>query len=351
MEVVVIALLGDLVVDHLLGHFLEVHVERGVDAVAVPIVRRDLVLAVQGAQDVVDKVRREEFVRRRVNRQLGRVRRRGLRGGDVVLVDHRLQHLGLTALRLKRIDDGVIGGGRLRQADQHRGLGQGQVVRVAVKVAAGGGLDPVRLAAVIDGVQVHLEDGRLAVGLVQLEREDGLLHLSLQCGRRVGPDEDLLHQLLADGATALTDPVMQVVIDGGAGDAADVDPAVLVEAMVLDCDGGVDHIGGDVAERNHDSPVPRLADVGQQNAVPVVDQHVLSKRIRGQPPDRRKVPHSLGRDGRHRYQRQCEDPQERDQEYPAHRHSAALAPGKQVVSAVAVPVPATVAPSHTFNSP
>ena len=156
---------------------------------------------------------------------------------------------------------------------------------IRLEVAAGGGLDPVRLASVEDGVEVHLEDLVLAVLAVQLDRQDRFLQLALDVGRRIRSDVDLLDQLLADGAAALLDPMVLVVGDRGADDAAHVDATVRVEGAVLGGEGCLHDPGRDVVERHDDSMVALLPDVGEQLAMAVVDQGVLLELVRGQAAD------------------------------------------------------------------
>src|ERR1700694_6125471 len=103
---------------------------------------------------------------------------------------------------------------------------------VRLKVAARGGLDPVGLTAVEDGVEVHLEDLVLAVFAVQLDGEDRFLELALDVRWGIRSDVDLLDELLTDGAATLLDLVVLIVRNGGAPDAAAVDAAVGVERAI-----------------------------------------------------------------------------------------------------------------------
>ena len=169
---------------------------------------------------------------------------------------------------------------------------------VGLEVAACGCLDPVGLAAIEDGVEVHLEDLVLAVLTVELNREDGFFELSLDIGGGVGSDVDLLDQLLADGAATLLDLVVLIVGDGGADDAAEVDAAVRVERAVLGGERRLHHPWGDIVERHDDPVVAGLADVGQQGAVAIVDQGVLLHLVGGKPANGRQGTHGLRRDRR-----------------------------------------------------
>src|SRR5437588_1398204 len=109
-------------------------------------------------------------------------------------------------------------------------------MRGRVEKAAGSGLDAVALAAVVDGVEIHLENLRLRVAPIEVDGEHRLLDLALNGGGWMGTDEHLLDQLLADRAPALTDLMARVVGHGGARDAAQVDAVIRPEGAVLDGD-------------------------------------------------------------------------------------------------------------------
>src|ERR1700736_5481795 len=104
-------------------------------------------------------------------------------------------------------------------------------------------LGAVALTAVVDGVEVKLEDLVLRIATVEVDGEHRLANLSLDGRRGIRADEHLLDQLLTDRAAPLGDVVMRVVGDRGARDAAEIDPAVLVKGFVLDGDGRLPDVG------------------------------------------------------------------------------------------------------------
>ena len=161
----------------------------------------------------------------------------GLR--DDALVEHRLQHLGATVTGRLRVDERVVAARRLRQSGQQRGLRDRQVGRPAAEVDLRGGLRAVREVAVRDGVEVLLEDPLLGVLLLELLGHQRLVQLALQ--RHLARDlrEDVADQLLGQRGAALLDLAGLEVLDGGAADGLPVDAVVLVEAAVLDRDGGL----------------------------------------------------------------------------------------------------------------
>ena len=92
---------------------------------------------------------------------------------------------------------------------------------------------------------------------------------------RIWADEQLLDELLADRAATLLDAMVRIVGERRPDDGTEVDAAIRVEGMVLDGDRGIDDVGRDVAERNHDAVIALVADIGKEVAAPVEDQHVL----------------------------------------------------------------------------
>ena len=107
-------------------------------------------------------------------------------------------------------------------------------------------LDPVGAVAEVDRVQVRLQDPLLRPGLraLELPRVGGLAHLAGD--RLLVAVERVLDELLRDRRAALDDALAANVRDERAADATEVDPVVLPEAPVLDCDDRVPHRVGDL---------------------------------------------------------------------------------------------------------
>src|SRR5207253_326178 len=84
--------------------------------------------------------------------------------------------------------------------------------------------------------------------------------------------------------------------------------------LVFDRDRRLADEGGDVVEGDDDAMIAVVADVVDQRAVPVEDQHVLLEAAGGEAVDRRQVADRLGGEGRHRHQRQSEKQQRTDQD-------------------------------------
>src|SRR5262249_9891414 len=120
----------------------------------------------------------------------------------------------------------VVGGRRLRQPGQHGRLLQVQAPSPPREVRLRRGLDAVRMVAVVDVVQVGGQDALLRPGLVQLDRQAGLLDLAREraLSRR---DVEQAHQLLRDRRAALDDPARTDVRPQRAGDALVVNAPML----------------------------------------------------------------------------------------------------------------------------
>ena len=161
-------------------------------------------------------------------------------GADVALLLHRPQHLVAALGRRRRVEEGVVFGGRLRQAGDQRRLGQVEVLGRLAEVGLRRRLGPDRGLPfdrpVGGGVEVGGEDPVLVVRFLELLGEVGFDQLALD--RVFGVlDVEVADQLLGDRRGALDRLAAgEDVLPGGAGDAFGVDRAVLVEVLVLDRD-------------------------------------------------------------------------------------------------------------------
>ena len=144
----------------------------------------------------------------------------------------------------------------LCDAGEDRRLGQRQVLDVLVEVLFRCGLHAVGSGAEIDRVQVVFQNQVLIFKLLlELHREILLLELALDpVDQRLllGPCREyvVLEELLRNRRSALREPAS--VLDAGddrAENALRVDAAVLVEALILDCDDCMLQGHRDIVER------------------------------------------------------------------------------------------------------
>ena len=125
------------------------------------------------------------------------------------------------------------------------------------KVEPGGLAHPVdcRGAALaeIDLVEIALEDRLLLVTGLHDQRHRGFLELALETAFR--GQEEVLDQLLRQCAAALANPTGAEVDPQGPDDAAEIDPAVREEALILDGEDRVDQV---LRHTSHANQLPLL---------------------------------------------------------------------------------------------
>ena len=92
--------------------------------------------------------------------------------------DHRHQHLFLTSASCTRVRDRIVGSGCLDQPREQTRLREVQPRGRASEVTPSGGCDPDRSLTEVGGVQVGVQDLRLAVGAFDLDRQRGILCLA-----------------------------------------------------------------------------------------------------------------------------------------------------------------------------
>ena len=166
------------------------------------------------------------------------------------------------------------------------------------EVGLGRGLDPVGALAEIHRVQVVGEDLVLREPMLHLQGERGLVDLAAEVLGIAGVE--VLHELLGDRRAALDHATVRDVDREGACERVRVDPAVVVEAAVLDRDGGVTDrlrhlIGGE------DDAVLGRVQVGDERPVARVDRRRLGERTLPLLVESGKVARA-GQEGEHREQ-------------------------------------------------
>src|SRR6266700_1616264 len=197
--------------------------------------------------------------------------------------------------------------GPFHEPSEQRALLELEIIGRFSKIAARPQLDAPRAAAEIDGIEIELEDFRLAERALDPRRHDHLADLALV--GEVIAHQQVLHDLLGDGRAALRPPGLGEAIDEGADQAALVDPVVLVEAFVLGREEGFLHVLGDIGERNPHSALVLLEDFGERPTVAVEEDagtwklHAFELGMVGQVSCRLvvEIDHVGEVDGRHRY--------------------------------------------------
>jgi hypothetical protein len=310
----------------LLGRGLQVRVDRRLDPQAA--LERELG-ALLAAAELVDDLLLDPGGEVRVLRVLfreGQVVARGQRLGLLGLIE-RLRQVPLLrhpkkdevapALGGDRMQGGVERARRRDDRGQQRGLMRQQdrgaarlvlpapaVVVVEGEVRLRRRLDPVGAVAEVDRVEVVAEDPLLGPLAREVVGERGLAQL-LEDGAVVLGGERDLHELLRDRRRALDRAAGRDVLQGRSADAAEIDPAVGVEAVVLDRDDRVLHDRSDLTLGQVD---PALV-AGQRAdlATAGVDDH---RRLVGRLLERRQV----RRDGHEHPEQRGDDGQDAEEE-------------------------------------
>ena len=196
--------------------------------------------------------------------------------GDVAGKQHAVEHLVATSHRGLGVLGGIEVRRGLRQAHEQRGLGERELGGALVEVGDARGLDAVGAMAVVDGVEVHHEDLVLGEHLLHLDRDVGLAHLAAEGVVKLLVGEDrVANELLRDGGGAFGAACQ--VGEHRADDALRVDAVVLVEADVLDVDGGVDDPLRDLVHR--DGATVLQVVLGDLVAVGVIERRGLCDQI------------------------------------------------------------------------
>ena len=190
----------------------------------------------------------------------------GIGGLDEAGLRHAVDHPVAALDGALALAERIVVVRRLRQRREISDFRDGELVDRLVEVDERGGGDAVGAQTEIDLVQVQLDDLVLRVGALDLERQQRFLDLTGE--RDLVGQKEVLGDLLRDGRGALRPAVRAEVlrvVDRGACDAGEVQPAVLVEVLVLGREEAVDH---QLRHRLDRDVKPALARVfGDQRAV------------------------------------------------------------------------------------
>ncbi len=154
-------------------------------------------------------------------------------------------------------------GRRFEQTGDDRRFVEGDLAGGLAEIAMRRSIDAIGAGAEIDAVEIDLE--QLLLGEFVLEPECELHLLDLAPEGPLGREEEILGELLRDGAAALDDMAGTHVDDGGAEQTEEIDAEMAVEAPILRGDDRVGQIFRHVAHA--DGVAKEIAVGGQQSAV------------------------------------------------------------------------------------
>ena len=168
-------------------------------------------------------------------------------GGDVAVLDHAVDHVVAARDRLVAAAERIVIVRTLGQRGEVGGLGDRQLVDRLVEIEQRRGGDAVGAEAEIDLVEIEFENLVLRIGPLDAQREQRFLDLA--GNRQLARQQEVFRHLLGDGRGALRPAAGAVVLhieQRGARDAVEVEPAVLVEVLVL---GGEERIDDEFRHR------------------------------------------------------------------------------------------------------
>ncbi len=182
----------------------------------------------------------------------------------LLALDHLRQH-GIAALHgALGVEHRVVVAGALEHADQRGALQQVELVGRFVEIGARRHLDADGVVEKGHGVEVGLEDFRLGIEGLDLQRGDGFLELAGEGGGAADfLRVQVARQLLRQGGAAL--PAARKSAQSGGTGAPPVQAVVLIKAMVFGGDQGHNDGGCDLVQR-HPGAVGPL-ELSQQLAV------------------------------------------------------------------------------------
>ena len=180
---------------------------------------------------------------------------------DIARLPHPSQHDGATLEGEIGIDQRRVHRGRRRQAGDHGGLREGELVGGFGVIHPGGIGHAIGTGAEIHEIEVLLEDLLLAELALDLAGQGGLLDLAQQ--RAVLVEIDGARQLLGDGAGPLLHRTLLQVAEDGAADAHGVYAVVLIKAAIL---GGHEGLLDQLRHLAARQPVPRGGPVLEDHA-------------------------------------------------------------------------------------
>ena len=178
---------------------------------------------------------------------------------DVALVVHLLEDDLLPVLVGLGVEIGVVGAGVVGDADDAGTFRRRQLALVLAEILQGGGLDAVAAVAEKDRVEIPFDDLLFCIGLFQLQGAEDLRQLALD--GEVVVVGHVFQQLLGEGGAA--EHVVRVAEEHGVESAEGAEPVhavVVIEAVVLDGDGGLLEPGVQVFVVH---PLPVTLEAGQ----------------------------------------------------------------------------------------
>ena len=221
-------------------------------------------LAIQADQlaaDFFGEIGGRVIFRLRAFAQFDRVQLRvsGHGGGEKAFRHHPIDHPVATRPRAERIAFGMVVVRSFRQRAEKGDLSDRQLLQRLVEIVQRCGGDAIGPAAEIDFIQIQFENLVLRESLVDPVGEDSLLDLPFD--RNLICQQEVLRDLLGDGRRADQPFAFAVILqirDDRPDDPGEIDPVMLIEALIFRGDERLLHPFGDHVDRNVEPPLGRI---------------------------------------------------------------------------------------------
>lgn len=166
--------------------------------------------------------------------------------GDVAILHHPAQDVGLTLPGPLITGIRIITGGRLGQSGQERGFGKFKIPRSFSEINLRGRFNPISAVAKINMIEIEIQNFLFRKGTVDLIGQDGFLDFAAVTFFR-GQIEGL-GDLLRNGAAPLDNPSGPEISEKGPGNALHVKTAVFKKPGIFSGQKGFDDQGWDFLE-------------------------------------------------------------------------------------------------------
>jgi hypothetical protein len=199
--------------------------------------------------------------------------------------EHSFQDVLLAHLRAFRIDDRVVRGGRFRQAGEHGGFGERDVLQVLAEIDPRGARESIGALSQINLVHVDLENLVFRQRALDLVGEQHFVDLA-----GVGlfaRQEEISRDLHGDRAGTLGRVAVRQRHRAGAKDTGQVDTAVIVETRVFNGEYRLLEVIRHVLN-THDA-APFFAEFADQHVICRVDPQRHFRAIVGERFERRQI--------------------------------------------------------------
>ena len=154
--------------------------------------------------------------------------------GDIAVFQHLIQHQITAPDVVIRITHRIVGVGGVNNSYQRSTFGQRQLRNVFAEEIVGRRLDTAAIVGEIHDVEVHLQNLFFTLVLIQIDRAENLLNLTLDAHLIVAGQ--VLDQLLSNGRRTSYILKSEEEVENRLARTENIHAVVLVESVILDSD-------------------------------------------------------------------------------------------------------------------